>query len=171
MQTIILPVLFNPNSEGLNSERKILKSERKKDIIIRTHIDSSFYNWNGHPVQTCYYYYYRNFWANFPYQYFLKKFIENSVVKNKPADLLLLLLLILLLLLLLLLLLFLFSSGLVIFHTRHKNAKGPFHMVHSENWLVYCLYNTKSRRYELTVLELYDGYTERNRYNFGDILT
>ena len=40
-------------------------------------------------------------------------------------------------------------------------------MVHSENWLVYCLYNTKSRRYELTVLELYDGYTERNRYNFG----
>ena len=44
-------------------------------------------------------------------------------------------------------------------------------MVHSENWLVYCLYNTKSRRYELTVLELYDGYTERNRYNFGDILT
>ena len=40
-------------------------------------------------------------------------------------------------------------------------------MVHSENWLVYCLYNTKSRRYELTVLELYDGYTERNRYNCG----
>ena len=90
---------------------------------------------------------YLNFWA---------KFIENNVVENKPADLLLLLLLLLI-----------FSSGLVIFHTRHKNAKGPFHMVHSENWLVYCLYNTKSRRYELTVLELYDGYTERNRYNFG----
>ena len=31
MQTISL---FNPNSEGLNSERKILKSERQKDIII-----------------------------------------------------------------------------------------------------------------------------------------
>ena len=76
-------------------------------------------------------------------------------MENKLADLLLLLLLLL------------FLSGLVIFHTRHKNAKGPFHMVHSENWLVYCLYNTKSRRYELTVLELYDGYTERNRYNFG----
>ncbi|XP_068727591.1 ER membrane protein complex subunit 1-like [Montipora capricornis] len=35
-------------------------------------------------------------------------------------------------------------------------------MAHSENWLVYCLFNTKSRRYELTVLEMYDGYTERN---------
>ena len=53
--------------------------------------------------------------------------------------------------------------GLIIFHARHKNAKGPIHMVHAENWLVYCLYNTKSRRYELTVLEMYDGYTERNR--------
>lgn len=53
-------------------------------------------------------------------------------------------------------------TGLIIFHTRHKSAKGPIHMVHSENWLVYCLYNTKSRRYELTVLEMYDGYTERN---------
>ncbi|XP_068727259.1 ER membrane protein complex subunit 1-like [Montipora capricornis] len=53
-------------------------------------------------------------------------------------------------------------TGLIVFHARHKNAKGPLHMVHSENWLVYCLFNTKSRRYELTVLEMYDGYTERN---------
>ncbi|KAL9950542.1 hypothetical protein ACROYT_G043054 [Oculina patagonica] len=53
-------------------------------------------------------------------------------------------------------------TGLIVFHARHKNAKGPIHMVHSENWLVYCLYNTKSRRYEVTVLEMYDGYTERN---------
>ena len=56
-----------------------------------------------------------------------------------------------------------FSLGLIVFHARHKNAKGPLHMVHLENWLVYCLFNTKSRRYELTVLEMYDGYTERNR--------
>ena len=124
MQTI---PLFNPNSEGLNSERKILKRKRRYILI---------------------------FEQIFLISIFLKKFIENNVVENKLADLLLLLLLLLL-------------SGLVIFHTRHKNAKGPFHMVHSENWLVYCLYNTKSRRYELTVLELYDGYTERNRYNFG----
>lgn len=40
-------------------------------------------------------------------------------------------------------------------------------MVHSENWLVYCLFNTKSRRYELTVLEMYDGYKERNRYQLA----
>ncbi|XP_029195823.2 ER membrane protein complex subunit 1-like [Acropora millepora] len=53
-------------------------------------------------------------------------------------------------------------TGLIVFHARHKNAKGPLHMVHSENWLVYCLFNTKSRRYELTVLEMYDGYKERN---------
>ena len=120
----------NPNSEGLNSERKTLKSKRKRRYILI-------------------------FEQIFLISIFLQNFIENSVVENKLVDLLLLLLFLL------------FLSGLVIFHTRHKNAKGPFHMVHSENWLVYCLYNTKSRRYELTVLELYDGYTERNRYNFG----
>ena len=53
--------------------------------------------------------------------------------------------------------------GMIIFHNRHKNAKGPLHLVHSENWVVYMLYNTKSRRYEISVLEIYEGHTRRNR--------
>ncbi|EDO46898.1 predicted protein [Nematostella vectensis] len=60
-------------------------------------------------------------------------------------------------------------TGMIIYTNRHKNAKGPVHLVHSENWAVYSMYNTKSRRYELVVLELYEGYEERNSTAFSSM--
>lgn len=53
-------------------------------------------------------------------------------------------------------------SGAVVFSTTHKRAKGPVHMVHSENWVVYSYYNDKSRRTEIATLELYEGKSQTN---------
>lgn len=41
-------------------------------------------------------------------------------------------------------------SGYVVQSLTHKRAKGPLHMVHSENWLVYSYYNDKVRRTEIS---------------------
>lgn len=41
--------------------------------------------------------------------------------------------------------------------------------MHSENWIVYKYYNTKARRHELAVLELYEGYKERNSTAFSSL--
>ncbi|KAJ8672798.1 hypothetical protein QAD02_004058 [Eretmocerus hayati] len=48
-------------------------------------------------------------------------------------------------------------SGTMVFSIVHKRIRGPVHIVHSENWLVYSYYNEKSRRTELASLELYEG--------------
>lgn len=41
-------------------------------------------------------------------------------------------------------------SGAVVTSLTHRRAKGPVHMVHSENWLVYSYYNDKVRRTEMS---------------------
>ena len=53
-------------------------------------------------------------------------------------------------------------SGSMIFSMVHKRVRGPVHVVHSENWLVYSYYNEKSRRTEIASLELYEGKMQSN---------
>ncbi|XP_067826240.1 ER membrane protein complex subunit 1 isoform X2 [Heptranchias perlo] len=53
-------------------------------------------------------------------------------------------------------------TGRIIHESVQRKARGPVYVVHSENWLVYQYWNTKSRRNEMTVLELYEG---TDRYN------
>ena len=62
-----------------------------------------------------------------------------------------------------------FFLGSIVYHGRHRNAQGPLHVVHSENWIIYKYYNSKARRHELAVLELYEGYTERNSTAFSSL--
>lgn len=53
-------------------------------------------------------------------------------------------------------------SGAMVFSTVHKRVKGPIQVVHSENWLVYSYFNEKSRRTEISTLELYEGKIQSN---------
>uniref|UniRef100_A0A6B2E753 ER membrane protein complex subunit 1 n=1 Tax=Phlebotomus kandelakii TaxID=1109342 RepID=A0A6B2E753_9DIPT len=53
-------------------------------------------------------------------------------------------------------------SGSIVISLTHRRAKGPLHMVHSENWLVYSYYNDKVRRTEITTIELYEGKLQTN---------
>lgn len=53
-------------------------------------------------------------------------------------------------------------SGAMIFSMTHKKVRGPVHLVHSENWLVYSYYNEKNRRSEIAALELYEGKLQSN---------
>eukprot|EP00116_Pleurobrachia_bachei_P001779 sb/3462041/ len=46
-------------------------------------------------------------------------------------------------------------TGEQVYFSRHKQYSGPAHVLLSENWLVYHLWNTKLRRYEVTVVEFY----------------
>ena len=55
----------------------------------------------------------------------------------------------------------------MIFSLTHKRTKGPVHIVHSENWIVYSYFNEKSRRTELATLELYEGKVQSN--NTGEL--
>ncbi|XP_030624963.1 ER membrane protein complex subunit 1 [Chanos chanos] len=48
-------------------------------------------------------------------------------------------------------------TGRIIHEAVQRKARGPVHFVHSENWVVYEYWNTKSRRNEFSVLELYEG--------------
>ncbi|XP_030753739.1 ER membrane protein complex subunit 1 [Sitophilus oryzae] len=58
-------------------------------------------------------------------------------------------------------------TGLVVYGTSHKRAKGPVHLVHSENWLVYSYFNERFRRTELAALELYEGHLQSNSTAFS----
>ncbi|XP_015606269.1 ER membrane protein complex subunit 1 isoform X2 [Cephus cinctus] len=62
-------------------------------------------------------------------------------------------------------------SGAMVFSLVHKRARGPVHVVHSENWLVYSYYNEKSRRTEIATLELYEGKTQSNTTVFSSLAT
>ncbi|XP_059616170.1 ER membrane protein complex subunit 1 isoform X2 [Phlebotomus argentipes] len=53
-------------------------------------------------------------------------------------------------------------SGSIVITLTHRRARGPLHMVHSENWLVYSYYNDKVRRTEITTIELYEGKIQAN---------
>ncbi|KAH7967797.1 hypothetical protein HPB52_002547 [Rhipicephalus sanguineus] len=58
-------------------------------------------------------------------------------------------------------------TGAFIYSGSHKRARGPVHVVHSENWIVYCYHNEKSRRAEISVIELYEGAVQSNTSAFS----
>lgn len=60
-------------------------------------------------------------------------------------------------------------TGRLIFSANHKRVTGPYHVVHSENWAVYTYYNEKSRRAELTSLELFEGNEQSNATVFSSV--
>ncbi|XP_003741298.1 ER membrane protein complex subunit 1 [Galendromus occidentalis] len=53
-------------------------------------------------------------------------------------------------------------TGSIIYQTVHRKAKGPIHMVHSENWFVYSYINEKMRRQEISAIDLYEGFEQPN---------
>ncbi|CAH1114196.1 unnamed protein product [Psylliodes chrysocephalus] len=58
-------------------------------------------------------------------------------------------------------------TGLVMYSASHKRAKGPIHVVHSENWLVYSYFNERFRRTEVVSAELYEGHVQSNSTVFS----
>ncbi|XP_011630029.1 ER membrane protein complex subunit 1 isoform X2 [Pogonomyrmex barbatus] len=62
-------------------------------------------------------------------------------------------------------------SGAMIFSVTHKRVRGPIHIVHSENWLVYSYFNEKGRRTEIATLELYEGKIQSNITVFSSLAT
>ena len=60
-------------------------------------------------------------------------------------------------------------TGLVIYSTNHKRARGPVHLVHSENWIVYSFFNERYRRMEFVALELYEGARQSNSTVFSSL--
>ncbi|XP_066462451.1 ER membrane protein complex subunit 1 [Eleutherodactylus coqui] len=60
-------------------------------------------------------------------------------------------------------------TGRIIHSSVQRKAKGPVHIVHSENWVVYQYWNSKARRNELTVLELYEGTEQYNSTSFSSL--
>ncbi|XP_077167763.1 ER membrane protein complex subunit 1 [Paroedura picta] len=60
-------------------------------------------------------------------------------------------------------------TGRIIHSSVQRKARGPVHIVHSENWVVYQYWNTKARRNELTVLELYEGTEQYNATAFSSL--
>ncbi|XP_061004023.1 ER membrane protein complex subunit 1 isoform X5 [Dama dama] len=60
-------------------------------------------------------------------------------------------------------------TGRIIHASVQRKAKGPVHIVHSENWVVYQYWNTKARRNELTALELYEGTEQYNATAFSSL--
>jgi len=60
-------------------------------------------------------------------------------------------------------------TGRIIFSANHRRVQGPYHVVHSENWVVYTYYNEKSRRAELGSLELFEGKTQSNATVFSSL--
>lgn len=60
-------------------------------------------------------------------------------------------------------------TGRIIHSSVQRKAKGPVYLVHSENWMVYQYWNSKARRSELTVLELYEGTEQYNSTSFSSL--
>ncbi|XP_063292292.1 ER membrane protein complex subunit 1 [Pelobates fuscus] len=60
-------------------------------------------------------------------------------------------------------------TGRIIHSSVQRRARGPVQIVHSENWVVYQSWNSKSRRNELTVLELFEGTEQYNSTNFSSL--
>ncbi|XP_071038929.1 ER membrane protein complex subunit 1 [Parasteatoda tepidariorum] len=58
-------------------------------------------------------------------------------------------------------------TGLVVYTASHKRCRPPIHVVHSENWVVYSFYNEKSRRMEISSLELFEGMYQSNTTAFS----
>lgn len=60
-------------------------------------------------------------------------------------------------------------TGSIIYTNVHKRAKRPIHIVHSENWIIYSYYNEKSRRTEISSIELFEGLTQSNSSAFSSL--
>ncbi|KAL1516882.1 hypothetical protein ABEB36_000719 [Hypothenemus hampei] len=58
-------------------------------------------------------------------------------------------------------------TGLILHSASHRRAKGPIHLVHSENWLVYTYFNDRFRRMEVSAVELYEGHLQSNSTVFS----
>ncbi len=66
-------------------------------------------------------------------------------------------------------------TGQIVTSANHKRAKGPVHLEHSENWVVYSYFNEKYKRMEVATMSLYEGSVERdgpgknllNRYSYN----
>ncbi|XP_019944740.2 ER membrane protein complex subunit 1 [Paralichthys olivaceus] len=60
-------------------------------------------------------------------------------------------------------------TGRIFHQAVQRKAKGPVHVVHSENWVVYEYWSTKSRRNEFSVIELYEGMELYNSTVFSSL--
>ncbi|KAK3519101.1 hypothetical protein QTP70_016312 [Hemibagrus guttatus] len=60
-------------------------------------------------------------------------------------------------------------TGRIVHEAVQRKARGPVHFVHSENWVVYAYWNTKSRRNEFSVLELFEGMELYNSTVFSSL--
>ncbi|MBN3310534.1 EMC1 protein, partial [Amia calva] len=60
-------------------------------------------------------------------------------------------------------------TGRIIHEAVQRKARGPVHFVHSENWVVYEYWNTKARRNEFSVLELFEGTEQYNSTAFSSL--
>ncbi|CAH1996992.1 unnamed protein product [Acanthoscelides obtectus] len=58
-------------------------------------------------------------------------------------------------------------TGLILYATSHKRSRGPIHLVHSENWIVYSYFNERFRRTEFAAAELYEGHVQSNSSVFS----
>uniref|UniRef100_A0A8B9KAT0 ER membrane protein complex subunit 1 n=1 Tax=Astyanax mexicanus TaxID=7994 RepID=A0A8B9KAT0_ASTMX len=60
-------------------------------------------------------------------------------------------------------------TGRIVHEAVQRKARRPVHFVHSENWVVYVYWNTKSRRNEFSVLELFEGMELYNSTVFSSL--
>uniref|UniRef100_A0A8C2WJX7 ER membrane protein complex subunit 1 n=1 Tax=Cyclopterus lumpus TaxID=8103 RepID=A0A8C2WJX7_CYCLU len=60
-------------------------------------------------------------------------------------------------------------TGRIIHEAVQRKTRGPVHVVHSENWVVYEYWSTKSRRNEFSVIELYEGMELYNSTVFSSL--
>ncbi|XP_046896146.1 ER membrane protein complex subunit 1 [Hypomesus transpacificus] len=60
-------------------------------------------------------------------------------------------------------------TGRIIHEAIQRKARGPVHFVHSENWVVYEYWSTRSRRNEFSVLELFEGMELYNSTVFSSL--
>lgn len=60
-------------------------------------------------------------------------------------------------------------TGHIIYQARHKGADEPIELILSEHWFVYLYQNTKGRRTEVSVVEFYEGYEEKNHTAFSSL--
>ncbi|KAG8190034.1 hypothetical protein JTE90_000129 [Oedothorax gibbosus] len=58
-------------------------------------------------------------------------------------------------------------TGLIVYSASHKRCRSPIHVVHSENWVIYSFYNDKSRRVEVSSIELFEGKYQSNTTAFS----
>lgn len=60
-------------------------------------------------------------------------------------------------------------SGALVHTIHHPKSRAPSNMVHSENWLVYSYFNTKSRRTEISSMEMFEGINQVNSTSFSSL--